>query len=233
MADTTTSLGTVGASLENASHTSVAAQKSWVAAATVIGTTIEWYDFFIYGTAAALIFNKLFFPSFDATAGTLAAFGTFAIGLFARPFGALIFGDFGDRVGRKSMLMLTLVLMGVPTVLIGLVPTYEQIGIWAAVMLVFLRVLQGIALGGEWGGAVLMAVEHAPDSKRSLFGSLPQAGVPLGLLLSTGAFTLSAACPNRLSCHGAGGCRSSQASCLSASERLSVARSPNRQPSRK
>lgn len=195
MADATTSLGAARPSLEHTSH-SVAASKSWVAAATVIGTTIEWYDFFIYGTAAALIFNKLFFPSFDATAGTLAAFGTFAIGLFARPFGALAFGHYGDRVGRKSMLMLSLFLMGVPTVLIGLVPTYDQIGIWAAAVLIFLRILQGIALGGEWGGAVLMAVEHAPDGRRSLFGSLPQAGVPLGLLLSTGAFALVSLLPD-------------------------------------
>lgn len=195
MADTT--IRAARPSLDESASHSVPASKSWVAAATVIGTTIEWYDFFIYGTAAALIFNKLFFPSFDTTAGTLAAFGTFAIGLFARPFGALAFGHFGDRVGRKSMLMLSLFLMGVPTVLIGLVPTYDQIGIWAAVALVILRILQGIALGGEWGGAVLMAVEHAPKGRRSLFGSLPQAGVPLGLLLSTGAFTLVSLLPEQ------------------------------------
>jgi metabolite-proton symporter len=162
----------------------------WIAGATMIGTTIEWFDFFIYGTAAALVFNKLFFPSFDTTTATLASLATFSIGLFFRPLGGLIFGHFGDRVGRKSMLMSSLLLMGIPTVLIGLVPTYESIGLWAAAILVTLRVLQGIALGGEWGGAVLMAVEHAPRDKASLFGSLPQAGVPAGLLLAAGAFAL-------------------------------------------
>lgn len=163
-------------------------QLGWIAAATVIGTTIEWFDFFIYGTAAALVFNRIVFPSFDQTAATLASFSTFAVGLLMRPLGAAIVGHFGDRVGRKSMLMFTLLLMGVPTVLIGLVPTYEQVGLWAAIMLVVLRILQGIALGGEWGGAVLMAVEHAPAGEGALYGSMPQLGVPLGLICSTGVF---------------------------------------------
>ncbi len=142
-----------------------AVSKAWVAFATMVGTTIEWYDFFIFGTATALVFNKQFFPSFDPAVATLASFSTFAVGLFARPLGALLFGHFGDRVGRKKMLVVSLFLMGVPTTLIGLVPTYEQIGLWAAVILVVIRICQGIAIGGEWGGAVLMAVEHAPSRR--------------------------------------------------------------------
>ncbi|WP_162068092.1 MFS transporter [Burkholderia sp. THE68] len=156
-----------------------------VGIASLIGTTIEWYDFFVYGTAAALVFNKIFFPAFDPITGTLAAFGTYAVGFFARPIGAVVFGHFGDKVGRKSMLLLTLIMMGAPTVLIGLVPTYEKIGYWAAVILVLMRVVQGLAIGGEYGGAVLMAVEHAPKGKKGFFGSLPQAGVAFGLVLSS------------------------------------------------
>lgn len=166
-----------------------------VGIASMMGTTIEWYDFFLYGTAAALIFNKLFFPNFDPIVGTLASFATYSVGFFARPFGGILFGHFGDRTGRKSMLLITLFLMGVPTILIGLVPTYEQIGIWAAVLLVLLRILQGIAIGGEWGGAALMAVEHAPDGKKGLFGSLPQAGVGAGLVLSSLAMAWTSRLP--------------------------------------
>ncbi len=165
-----------------------AVSKAWVAAATMVGTTIEWYDFFIFGTATALVFNKQFFPSFDPAVATLASFSTFAVGLFARPLGALLFGHFGDRVGRKKMLVFSLFLMGVPTTLIGLVPTYEQIGLWAAVILVVIRICQGIAIGGEWGGAVLMAVEHAPSRRGGFFGSMPQTGTPIALILSTLAF---------------------------------------------
>lgn len=153
--------------------------------ASMIGTTVEWYDFFLYGTAAALIFNKIFFTAIDPITGTLAAFGTYAVGFFARPLGAVVFGHYGDRIGRKSMLLITLLLMGVPTILIGLIPSYESIGYWAAALLVLMRILQGIAVGGEWGGAVLMAVEHAPIGKKGLFGSLPQAGVGAGLVLSS------------------------------------------------
>ncbi|MGO4392284.1 MFS transporter [Variovorax sp. M-6] len=152
---------------------------------SMIGTTIEWYDFFIYGIAAALIFNKIFFPAIDPITGTLAAFGTYAVGFIARPLGGVVFGHFGDRVGRKSMLMISLMLMGIPTVLIGLTPSYEVIGYWGAVALVFFRFLQGLAVGGEWGGAVLMAVEHAPKNKKGFFGSLPQVGVAPGLILSS------------------------------------------------
>ncbi|WP_209019955.1 MFS transporter [Allopusillimonas soli] len=163
--------------------------------ASMMGTTIEWYDFFLYGTAAALIFNKIFFPDFDPLMGTLAAFATYSVGFFARPLGGIIFGHFGDRVGRKSMLLITLVLMGVPTILIGLIPSYESIGYWAAILLVLLRFLQGVAVGGEWGGAVLMAVEHAPEGKKGFFGSLPQAGVAPGLILSSFAMAGVAALP--------------------------------------
>ncbi|CUK15987.1 Inner membrane metabolite transport protein yhjE [Achromobacter xylosoxidans] len=165
--------------------------------ASMMGTTIEWYDFFLYGTAAALIFNRIFFPSFDPLTGTLAAFATYSVGFFARPLGGVIFGHYGDRIGRKSMLLITLLLMGVPTILIGLIPSYEQIGYWAAVLLVLMRFLQGIAVGGEWGGAVLMAVEHAPQGKKGFFGSLPQAGVAPGLILSSLAMGAVAGLPEQ------------------------------------
>ncbi|QYJ15052.1 Fosfomycin resistance protein AbaF [Rubrobacter xylanophilus DSM 9941] len=161
-----------------------------VALASAIGATIEWYDFFLYGTAAGLVFNRLFFPEGNPTAATLAAYATFAAGFVARPVGGLIFGHFGDRIGRKRMLVLTLLIMGVATFLIGLLPTYGQIGLWAPALLLVLRVVQGVGLGGEWGGAVLMAVEHAPHGRRGFFGSWPQVGVPAGLLLGTSAFTL-------------------------------------------
>ncbi|MFN0085576.1 MAG: MFS transporter [Blastocatellia bacterium] len=156
-----------------------------VAIASFIGTTIEWYDFFLYGTASALVFGKLFFPNFDPLTGTLASFGTYAVGFIARPIGGIVCGHYGDRIGRKSMLIFTLLLMGVATALIGMLPTYEQIGIWAPALLVVLRLAQGFAVGGEWGGAVLMAVEHAPSARRGFYGSWPQIGVPAGLLMST------------------------------------------------
>src|ERR1700744_5062861 len=168
------------------------ARRSYVVAgiASMMGTTIEWYDFFLYGTAAALIFNKIFFPSFDPISGTLAAFATYSVGFFARPLGGIVFGHFGDRVGRKSMLLVTLLLMGVPTICIGLIPPYETIGYWAAVFLVLMRILQGIAVGGEWGGAVLMASEHAPAGRKTFFASMPQMGSPVGLILSLVSFRL-------------------------------------------
>jgi MHS family shikimate/dehydroshikimate transporter-like MFS transporter len=156
--------------------------------ASFIGTTIEWYDFFLYGTAAALVFNKLFFPTLDPLAGTLSAYGTFAVGFVARPVGGAIFGHYGDRLGRKAMLVWSLMIMGVATALIGFLPTYATIGVWAPVLLVAVRFVQGIGIGGEWGGAVLMAVEHSREGKRGLHGSWPQMGVPAGLLLSTGVF---------------------------------------------
>jgi len=147
-----------------------------IAFAGSIGTIIEWYDFLIYGTASALVFNTLFFPKIDPKIGTLAALGTFAVGFVARPVGGLIFGHFGDRLGRKSMLTLSMVLMGLSTAAIGLLPTYARIGIWAPILLVLLRIVQGIALGGEWGGASLMVLEHAPPARRGLFGSFVQVG---------------------------------------------------------
>jgi metabolite-proton symporter len=161
-----------------------------VVAASFIGTTIEWYDFFLYGTAAALVFNKLFFPKADPSSGTLLALATYGVGFAARPFGGIIFGHFGDRVGRKAMLVLSLLIMGVATFCIGLMPTYAAIGIWAPVILVLLRIAQGIGVGGEWGGAVLMSVEHAPPGRRGFFGSWPQMGVPAGLFLSTVVFLI-------------------------------------------
>jgi len=161
-----------------------------VAFASMIGTTIEWYDFFLYGTAAALVFNQLFFPTFEPLAGTLAAFGTYAVGFFARPVGGIVAGHYGDKIGRKAMLVLTLMVMGVATVLIGLLPTYESIGIWAPILLVTMRIFQGLGVGGEWGGAVLMAVEHSPPNRRGFYGSWPQIGVPLGLLSANLVFLL-------------------------------------------
>jgi len=161
-----------------------------VAIASSIGTAVEWYDFFLYGTASALIFGRLFFPTFDPLTGTLASYGTFAVGFAARPVGGIVCGHFGDRVGRKSMLVITLMIMGIGTFLIGFLPTYHQIGIWAPILLVLLRIAQGFGLGGQWGGAVLMAVEHSPQGKRGFYGSLPQVGLPVGLLLSTVVFGL-------------------------------------------
>lgn len=161
-----------------------------VSVATVVGTAVEAFDFLAYGTAAALVFNKLFFPQFDPLTGTLAAFAAFASGMLARPIGGILFGHFGDRVGRKSMLTFSLLMMGICTVLIGLLPTYEQIGVWAPILLVALRVGQGLSFGGEMGGAMLMAVEHAPPRWKALFGSLPLVGAPLGILMSVGAFAL-------------------------------------------
>jgi len=162
---------------------------------SVIGTAVEWYDFLIYGTATALVFNKLFFPAGDPALGTLAAFGTYAVGFLARPLGAAIFGHYGDRIGRKAMLAITIVIMGMGTFLIGLLPTYQQIGIAAPILLVVLRLLQGIGLGGEWGGAVLMVVENAPVGKRGFLGSTVQVGNPIGNLAAIGVFAVVSQLP--------------------------------------
>ncbi|WP_321949205.1 MFS transporter [Paraburkholderia sp. J10-1] len=164
-----------------------------IAIASVIGTTVEWYDLFVFATASALVFNKVFFPSFVPLVGTLLAFGTFASAYLARIVGAALFGHFGDRLGRKSMLLVSLILMGCATFTIGLLPGYSAIGIWAPILLLTLRIVQGLALGGEWGGAVLMAVEHAPASRRGLFGSWVQIGVPAGTLIANLAFLASSA----------------------------------------
>ena len=163
-----------------------------VVMASLIGTTIEWYDFFLYGSAAALVFNRLFFPDYDPLTGTLLAFATYALGFVARPVGGIVFGHFGDRIGRKRLLMMSLILMGVATVMIGLLPTYAQIGVWAPVALIFLRLVQGFAVGGEWGGAVLMAAEHGDAARRGFWASWPQAGVPAGSLLAAGVLALMA-----------------------------------------
>lgn len=176
-------------------HANGSAMLRRVLASSLVGTAIEWYDFFLYATASALVFGKLFFPAFDQAAGTIAAFGTFAVGYVARPFGAIVFGHFGDRIGRKATLVATLMIMGVATFVIGVLPTYETIGIWAPVSLVAMRFCQGLGVGGEWGGAVLLVVESVPADKRGFYGSFPQLGVPIGLLLSTGVFTLVSSLP--------------------------------------
>jgi len=167
-----------------------------VVLASFVGTAIEWYDFFIYGTAAALVFNKLFFPVGNDFAATMAAYGSFAVGFFARPIGGIVFGHFGDRIGRKAMLVTTLMMMGTATFLIGVLPTYASIGVAAPIILVLLRFVQGFGVGGEWGGAVLMAVEHGHRKRRGLYGACVQMGVPAGLLLATGVFALCSSMPD-------------------------------------
>jgi MHS family shikimate/dehydroshikimate transporter-like MFS transporter len=163
--------------------------------ASCLGTIIEWYDFLIYATAAALVFNKAFFPTFDPLAGTLAALGSYAVGFLARPLGGALFGHFGDRLGRKSMLVLTLFIMGISTFCIGLLPTYASIGVFAPILLILLRIIQGIGLGGEWGGASLMVLEHAPAARRGFYTSFVQIGFPIGLVLATLVFTLASKLP--------------------------------------
>ncbi|MDF5758132.1 MFS transporter [Spongiactinospora sp. TRM90649] len=164
-----------------------------VITASLIGTSLEWYDFFLYGTAATLVFNKLFFPTFEPLTATFLAFTTYAVGFVARPVGGVVFGHFGDRVGRKNILVITLLIMGVATVLIGLLPGYATIGVAAPLLLVALRFLQGLGLGGEWGGAVLMSIEHGDPRRRGLNASWPQVGVPAGNLLAAAVLGLMAA----------------------------------------
>jgi MFS transporter, MHS family, shikimate and dehydroshikimate transport protein len=164
--------------------------------ASCFGTIIEWYDFLIYATAAALVFNQAFFPTIDPFAGTLAALGTYAVGFLARPLGGALFGHFGDRLGRKSMLVVTLFVMGLSTFLIGLLPTYNSIGVFAPILLIALRIVQGIGLGGEWGGASLTVLEHAPADKRGLYASFVQIGFPVGLVLASLAFALATKLPS-------------------------------------
>ncbi|MTE19858.1 MFS transporter [Streptomyces sp. TRM43335] len=161
-----------------------------VAFASFVGTALEWYDYFLFGTAAAIVFNRLYFTSLNPTAATLAAFATFGVGFAARPVGAVVFGWLGDRIGRRPALLITVVMIGAATGLIGLLPGYAAIGLAAPLLLVLLRLLQGIAVGGEWGGAVTLAVEHAPPEKRGRYAALPQVGSPIGTLLSSGAFSL-------------------------------------------
>src|SRR5215210_2473280 len=166
-----------------------------VIGASVIGTIMEWYDFFIFAAAAALVFPALFFPEREPLTGTLLAFGTYGLGFFARPVGGIIFGNLGDKIGRKTVLVITLLLMGIATTLIGVLPTFERLGLWAAVLLIALRILQGLGAGAEFGGAVIMAAEYSPQGKRGLYASLPCTGVAIGLLLSSGVFALFSSLP--------------------------------------
>jgi len=161
-----------------------------VTTASFIGALLEWFDFFIFGTASAVVFAPLFFPNVDPTVGTIAAFATFGVGFVARPLGAIVFGHFGDRVGRKSVLVITIMIMGLGTFLIGVLPTYETIGLWAPAMLVVLRLAQGFGLGGEYAGAALMTIEHAPEGRKGFFGSIIQSAASGGILLATGVFAL-------------------------------------------
>ncbi|MEU7810839.1 MFS transporter [Pseudonocardia sp. NPDC049154] len=172
-----------------ATRTSPSARR--VALAGLVGTTIEWYDFFIYGTAAALVFAPQFFPGASPVAGTIAALSTYAVGFVARPVGGAVMGHFGDRIGRRSMLVLSLLIMGVGTALIGVLPTYASIGIAAPILLVVLRFAQGLGVGGEWGGATLLALEHAPPNRRVVYSSFPQLGLPLGVVLASLVFLLT------------------------------------------
>lgn len=165
-------------------------EKRRVLLAALSGTTIEWYDFYLYGTAAALIFNVQFFPTDSAFASTVASYASLGVGFLARPLGGIIAGHLGDRIGRKSLLVASLLLMGIASILIGLVPNYAAIGWWAAVALVALRLVQGLAAGAEWGGSALLSVEHAPANRRGLFGSFTQIGSAAGMLLATGAFVV-------------------------------------------
>ncbi|MDA3630941.1 MFS transporter [Saccharopolyspora sp. WRP15-2] len=166
-----------------------------IAFAAFVGTALEWYDYFLYGTAASIVFNRLYFVSGDPLVATLAAFASFAVGFVARPIGAVIFGHVGDRRGRRTSLLITVTMIGVVTALIGVLPDFAAIGVAAPVLLTLLRVLQGIAVGGEWGGAVTLAVEHAPPERRGRYAALPQVGSPIGTLLSSGAFALVSLMP--------------------------------------
>lgn len=179
--------------VRSGSHTSDVKK---VVIASLIGSTIEWYDFFLYGVVAGIVFNKLFFPAGDETVSILLAYATFAVGFVARPLGGIVFGHFGDRIGRKSMLIISLLMMGGATVAIGLLPGYDTIGILAPLLLLLLRIFQGIGIGGEWGGAVLMAYEYAPKNKRGFYASIPQIGLSLGLFLSAGVMALLSQLPD-------------------------------------
>ena len=180
----------VAAAFDDAVRGAASPTKALIVFASTLGTTIEWYDFFLYGVLTPLVLNRLFFPNLSPVLGTIAAYTTFAVGFVSRPVGGIIFGHFGDRIGRKKILVLTMLIMGVSTFLIGALPTTEAIGVAAPLLLLLLRVLQGIGIGGEWGGAVLLTIEHATPGRRSLYGSWPQLGVPLGLMTSAAAVAL-------------------------------------------
>jgi metabolite-proton symporter len=165
--------------------------------ASLVGSSIEWFDYFLYGTVASLVFNQLFFPSSNPTVGLLLAYASFALSFFIRPIGGALFSHIGDKIGRKKTLVLTLSLMGAATVIIGLLPDYQTIGIWAPVLLITLRLVQGLGIGGEWGGALLLAVEYAPKNKRAFFGSIPQMGVTIGMLLGTLSLSIMTTLPEK------------------------------------
>ena len=166
-----------------------------VLVASLVGSSIEWFDYFLYGTVAALVFNQVFFVTEDPAIGTILAYASFALAFFIRPFGGIIFSHIGDRIGRKKTLVLTLSIMGIATFGMGLLPTYQAIGIWAPILLITLRLIQGLGIGGEWGGALLLAVEYAPAEKRGLYGSIPQMGITIGMLLGTIALSIMTLLP--------------------------------------
>lgn len=170
---------------QHESSTAVLRKNKKVLVASLTGSAIEWFDYFLYGTAAALVFNKIFFPMVDPVIGLILSYLSFSLTFFIRPIGGVIFAHIGDRIGRKKTLVLTLSLMGGATVMIGLLPTYEQIGLWAPVLLILMRIIQGMGIGGEWGGALLLAYEYAPEKRKGFFGSIPQAGVTIGMLMAT------------------------------------------------
>ena len=161
-----------------------------VVAATTIGTAIEWYDYFLYAAVAGLVFNQVMFSPLTGSLASIVSFASVGLSFLFRPLGAFLAGYYGDRYGRRIVLMVTLFSMGGATTLIGLLPTYETVGLWAPIMLIFLRIIQGVSAGGEWGSAVLLAVEHAPNQKRGLYGAGPQIGVPIGLLMSSGILSI-------------------------------------------
>lgn len=178
----------------DASSSAAARRRALIASLT--GSSIEWFDYFLYGTAAALVFNKLFFPNFDPVVGLMLSYLSFSLTFFIRPLGGVIFAHIGDRIGRKKTLVITLSLMGGATVLIGLLPTYEHIGVWAPILLILLRMVQGLGIGGEWGGALLLAYEYAPANRKGFFGSVPQVGVTIGMLLATLSVSLMVTLPD-------------------------------------
>lgn len=167
------------------SSTAILKKNKKVLIASLTGSAIEWFDYFLYGTAAALVFNKIFFPMVDPVIGLILSYLSFSLTFFIRPIGGVVFAHIGDRIGRKKTLVLTLSLMGGATVMIGLLPTYEMIGIWAPILLILMRIIQGMGIGGEWGGALLLAYEYAPEKRKGFFGSIPQAGVTIGMLMAT------------------------------------------------
>lgn len=169
-------------------------RKVWIA--SLVGSSIEWFDYFLYGTVAALVFNQIFFVTEDPSVGLILAYASFALSFFIRPFGGIIFSHIGDRIGRKKTLVVTLSLMGVATFGMGLLPTYQAIGIWAPILLITLRLVQGLGIGGEWGGALLLAVEYAPKEKRGLYGSIPQMGVTIGMVMGTVALSIMTLLPD-------------------------------------